>query len=199
MHSLLKVEYVFLIHFCFFNIRIGIYFSIICHNSLNVYYSLCALFSIHLQYHADFTSSCHFVDAELHIVSHIARNLPLGVYVQGTANIDLICSLLILQGASTSSSQSTPSTVRPIWTAPVPAAPHQPPCSASEDSASAQTVLTGNRTASRAAPQSLRAAPSPTTSQRSPSRSCHTFTWAVPKTPPTWMCSANTTSSTSSM
>lgn len=104
----------------------------------------------------------------------------------------------VLQGASTSSSRSTPSTARPIWTAPVPAAPHRPLSSVWEDSASAPTAQTANLTASRAAPQSPRVAPYPATSQHFPSRSCRTFTWAVPKTPPTWMCSASTISSTSS-
>lgn len=105
---------------------------------------------------------------------------------------------LVLQGASVSSSQSTLSTAKPIWTAPVPAAPHQPLSSVWEDSASAPTARMGNLTASLAAPQSQRAAHYQTTSQRFLFRSCHTFTWAVPKIPPTWMCSASTILSISS-
>lgn len=105
---------------------------------------------------------------------------------------------MVLQGALASSSQSTQSTARPIWTVPAPAAPRRLLSSVSVDSASALTAQTANQTASQAAQQSLRVAHFPTTSQHFLSRFCRISTWAVPKTPPTWTCSASTTSSTSS-
>lgn len=109
-----------------------------------------------------------------------------------------IHSFIIFQGALTSSSQSTQSTARPIWTVPAPAAPRRLLSSVWADSASAPTAQTANQTASQAAQPSLRVAHFPTTSQHFLSRFCRISTWAVPKTPPTWTCSASTTSSTSS-
>lgn len=118
--------------------------------------------------------------------------------VWSVSQYSFVHSLMVLQGALTSSSQSTQSTARQIWTVPAPAAPRRLLSSVWADSVSAPTAQTANQTASQAAQQSLRVAHFPTTSQHFLSRSCRISTWAVPKTPPTWTCSASITSSISS-
>uniref|UniRef100_A0A671Q8N7 protein-tyrosine-phosphatase n=1 Tax=Sinocyclocheilus anshuiensis TaxID=1608454 RepID=A0A671Q8N7_9TELE len=90
-----------------------------------------------------------------------------------------------------------PPAARRTWTAPVRAALLPRPCWVSAACASVRTALTASRTGNRAAPPSPRAARCPVTNQHSQSRSYPIFTWAVPKTPPTWTFWASTTSSTS--